>query len=141
MKIVSVKNISMEDLRHLNLFEKISKVRPISYFEYNRTFFFCVKKKEIFKAIGRDAENLRKLSKIFSKRIKVIMSPSEEGFEDFLKAVTSPIVFEEVYLDGDKIILSAKGEDKAILIGRNKVRLLEMQKIVKEFFGKEFRIV
>ena len=39
------------------------------------------------------------------------------------------------------LILTAGSQSKAALIGRNKRRLLELQRIAKDYFGKEFRIV
>jgi hypothetical protein len=32
-------------------------------------------------------------------------------------------------------------QNKAALIGRDKRRLLEMQKIIKDFFSRDFRII
>jgi len=46
-----------------------------------------------------------------------------------------------VDLENNQIIVNAGRENKAALIGRNKRRLLEMKKIIEDFFGKEFRIV
>jgi len=41
-----------------------------------------------------------------------------------------------------EIVITAGGmQNKAMLLGRNKQRLLEMQEIVKDFFGKDLMII
>ena len=131
----------MEDLRHLNLFEKITKIRAKSCFEYNRTFFFCVDKRDLYKAIGKDSKNLKKIGSILSKRIKIIEYPkTTQMLSSFIKAIVFPIEFNEAFTEGENIILTTPKQTKAILIGRNKTRLFEMKKIIKNFFGKEFKI-
>lgn len=135
------KTIDMQEMRYLNLFEKIMGVRTRFCFRYNETIFFCVPKHLLSKAIGEDARNIKKMRAILGKRIKIVVYP--EGIRDvenFIKAVVNPITFKKMEVKDNEIII-AGGRNKAALIGRNKRRLLEMQKITKDFFGKEFRVV
>ncbi len=133
--------INMQDMRYLNLFEKIMKIRTRFCFKYNETIVFCVPKHLVYKAVGPEARNIRRMSQILRKRIKVIAVP--EGSKDvkvFVSAVVSPTKFKGIEIKDNEIIISG-GSNKAALIGRNKRRLAEMQEIVKNFFGKDFRIV
>lgn len=142
MKGFLVKKIDMEDLRHLNLFEKITKCRATSCFEYNNIVFFCVRKKDLYKSIGKNAENLKKISKILSKRVKVIKEIKDlNKIRDFIESIVSPITFREIKVKGNEIILSASRENNSMLIGRNKKKLFEMQKIIKNLFNKDFKII
>lgn len=135
-----VNTIDMQDMRYLNLFERIMKIRTRYCFKYNETIFFCVPKHLVARAIGPDAKNVRKMSEILGKRIKVIAAPqSVKDAERFLGGITSPVTFKNLEVRENEIVISG-GENKAALIGRNKRRLLEMQKIVRDFFNKEFRI-
>lgn len=132
--------IDMQDMRYLNLFERIMKIRTRYCFKYNENIVFCVPRQLVSKAIGEGGRNIRKMSEILGKRIKVVAAP--EGIRDaerFIQAIVNPVTFKNLELRDDEFVLNA-GEGKAALIGRNKRRLLEMQKIVKDFFGKEFRI-
>ena len=44
-------------------------------------------------------------------------------------------------MNSREIVITAGGtQNKAALLGRNKQRLLEMQNIVKGFFGKDYRV-
>jgi len=116
------------------------KIRTRFCFKYNEAIVFCVPKQLVSKAIGENGRNIRKMSETLGKRIKVVAAP--EGLRDverFLRGVISPTTFKSLEIKDNEIVVSG-GDNKAALIGRNKRRLLEMQKIVKDFFGKEFRI-
>jgi hypothetical protein len=39
-----VKTLDMQDIRHLNLFNQITKINTRYCFEYNETLIFCVPK-------------------------------------------------------------------------------------------------
>ena len=132
----------MQHMRYLNLFEKMTRVSTIRCFKYNETIFFCVPKSFVSKAIGKNASNIRQLSSILNKKIKVIpYSLENQDIRSFIQSIVDPIFFKDVQVEDNEIILSATTQSKASLIGRNKRRLLEMHQIIKDFFGKEFRIV
>ncbi|MBU2053001.1 MAG: hypothetical protein ABIJ14_01865 [Nanoarchaeota archaeon] len=134
--------IDMKDLRYLNLFGRITKVHTRFCFMYNEAIVFCVPPQLVSKAVGGEGKNVRQISQILRKRIKII--PSPKGIKDaekFIKAIVSPVTFKELEVKDGEMILTAGSQSKAALIGRNKRRFLEMQGIVKDFFGKEFRIV
>lgn len=137
-----VNTIDMQHMRYINLFEKITRISTRFCFKYNETIFFCVPKALMSKAIGKEAINIRKISRILNKKIKVVAAPN--GIDDlkiFIQSLVDPLVFKDVEVIGDEVILTASSQSKAALIGRFKRRLLEMQGIVSNFFGKEFRIV
>ncbi len=137
-----VNTINMQEMRHLNLFGKVTQVRTRFCFRYNEGIIFCVPKSMLSKAIGEGGRNVRKMSEILGRKIKII--PAPRGIEDapgFIEAVVSPVTFKEIQLTDDELILTAGSQSKAALIGRNKRRLLELQKVVKDFFKKDLRIV
>lgn len=134
--------INMQDMRHLNLFERITKINTKFCFRYNNTIMFSVPRHLVYKAIGENGKNAKKIYAILEKRIRIIPSPT--GIQDaknFIEDIVNPIPLKEFEIKDNEIILSASSQNKAILIGRNKRRLLELQKIIKNFFGKELRIV
>jgi transcription antitermination factor NusA-like protein len=96
----------------------------------------------ISKAIGENARNIKKISEILGKRVKVIPTPN--GIHDikkFIENIVSPVTFKDLEVVENEIILTAGSQSKAALIGRNKRRLFELQKILHDYFGKEFKIV
>ncbi|MDA3837174.1 MAG: hypothetical protein PF542_06145 [Nanoarchaeota archaeon] len=137
-----VTTINMEDLRHLNLFSKITGIQTRYCFTYNDTLIFAVPKPKITQALGKNNENLKRISEILKKRIKVIAQP--RGLEDaksFIQTMVSPVAFKEMEINDKEIIITPGSvQVKASLLGRNKRRLLEMQMIVKTFFNLDYRV-
>lgn len=135
-----VKTIDMQEMRYLNLFEQASGVRTRFCFKYNENIFFCVPKQLISRAVGEHGKNIRRMSEILRKNIKVVPTPNGiRDAESFIKSIITPITIRDFHVDSNEIVVGG-GKNKASLIGRNKRRLFEMQKIVSDFFGKEFRI-
>lgn len=134
--------INMQDIRHLNLFSQITKINTRFCFEYNNTTFFCVPRHLVSKAIGEDGRNSKQLSRILARRIKIIFSPNGvEESREFIQSIIHPVEFKNVDIRDNEIIINAGSKNKAALIGREKRRFFEMKKVVRDFFGREFRIV
>lgn len=135
--------ISMQDMRYLNLFGQITRVNTRFCFIYNDTIYFCVPKNLISRAIGEEGRNVREMHEIIGRRIRIIPMPlGIFHVRPFIEAIVSPITFKNVVADGNEIVLTAgTTQNKAMLLGREKRRLLEMQGIIRNFFGKEFRII
>lgn len=131
----------MQDMRHLNLFGKITRVSTRFCFKYNETIFFCVPKRLVSKSVGENGKNIKQMSQILGKRVKVIAMP--EGIKDlkvFVESIVSPVTFKDIEVKDNEVVLTSGSQSKAALIGRNKRRFLEMQRVVKDFFKKDFRI-
>lgn len=137
-----IQTIDMRFIRYLNLFEKITKVRTNNCFFYNNCIYFAVPSALVSKAIGEHGRNVRNLLEILRKKIKIVALPKNLGdAERFVSDVVAPNEFKNLEICNDEIIISASMQNKAILIGRNKVRLEELKKIIQEFFGKQLKIV
>lgn len=134
--------LDMQDIRNLSLFERITRIRTRFCFPYNNAVIFCVPKALMMKAVGREGGNVKKISQILKKRIKIIAQPKDiSDIKKFIEAIVSPFDFQGLEVTETEVILDAGPQSKAALIGRDKKRLLEMQTIVKDFFGKDFRII
>lgn len=133
--------INMQDMRYLNLFEKITRVSTRYCFKYNEILMFAVPRNLISKALGKNNENLKKLSGILKKRIRVVPIPKKSSdAKIFIESIISPLDFKSLEIFDNELILTAGSQNKAALIGRNKRRLEEMKKIIKSFFGLEYKI-
>ena len=134
--------IDMQHMRYINLFEKITGVRTRYCFLYNETLTFAVHRQLVPKAVGLNGKNVKKLNEILEKKIKVI--PAPEGIEylrEFVKDVVSPTGFKKIELNNDEVVLTAGTQNKAALLGRNKRRFIELQRIIRDFFGKDLKII
>jgi transcription antitermination factor NusA-like protein len=136
------KVIDMKEMRYLNLFEKITHIRTRFCFDYNNAIVFGVPKPLVSKSIGPEAQNLRKINGIIGRRIKVVPLPqSTKDIKMFIEKIVAPVEFKDIDVKENEVILTAGSRNKAALIGRNKRRLIEMQGIIHDFFGKQFRII
>ena len=134
--------INMQDMRYLNLFGRITQISTRFCFKYNEHIIFGVPNHLISKAIGENGKNLKRLSELIGKKVKVVPNPKGiEEAEKFIERIISPTKFKEMKLVGDEIIITAGSQNKAALLGRNKRRLLELQIIVENSFGKDLRII
>ena len=127
---------------YLNLFEKITQVRTRYHFRYNDTIMFCVPKPLVNKALGREKENLKRLNQILKKKVRIISKPN--GIRDlkyFVQSVVHPVMFKDLEIKDDEVIINAGSLNKAALIGRNKRRFFEMERIIKDFFDKNLKII
>src|SRR3989344_6406387 len=102
-----VSTINMQDMRYLNLFGKITQISTRFCFKYNETIIFCVPRMMIPKALGENGANIRKLSQILGKRIRVIASPT--GLKDaksFIESIVSPNTFKGLEINNNEIIIT-----------------------------------
>ena len=136
------RTLDMQFIRYLNLFEKITRVRIQHCFSYNSTIIFVVPKMVMAKAIGENGKNIKKLTEILERKVKVIAEPEgREDIERFILSIVYPINFKNVDIKDDFLVINAGRQNKAALIGRNKTRLEEMKNILESYFGiKDVRI-
>jgi len=141
-----VRTLDMKFIRYLNLFEKITKVRTQHCFIYNSVIIFVVPGKILGKAIGEHGANTKKMSSIIGKKVRVISEAEgkeKEDIEKFVLAIVHPVRFNNLeFNDAEKkVVINGGRQSKAALIGRNKLRLAEMQKILEDYFNiREIRI-
>ena len=146
------KKFDMQFMRYMNLFARVTGISPKHCFAYNNMLVFIIPGFAIERAIGRDNTNLKKLSSIFGKRIRVLAEPT--GLKDlgkFVKILVYPVEFDKVEIletttEGNNIIKEAvvttsNREQKAMLIGRDRAREAELKNILEQYFGtKSVRI-
>lgn len=131
-----VKILNMQFIRYANLFEKVTQIRTNHCFEYNNMIVFAVPRAFVRKAIGIENSNLKRLSEILKKKIKIVAIPKgKEDIENFISVIVSPVKFKALNVKDNDVIINANTQSKASLIGRNKVRLNEMQNILEQYFG------
>jgi NusA-like KH domain protein len=129
--------IDMRIMRYINLFGRISNVATKYCFVYNNVIVFVVPGRKVSKAIGKGGSKIKRLGRTLGKRIKVIAAPDikEEGdMKKFVESLVSPVSFKKIEFKGNAIEISAGKQDKAALIGRNRIREKELERILKNFF-------
>lgn len=131
-----IKILDMQFIRYANLFGKVTNIRTNHCFEYNNMIVFAVPRVFVRKAIGINNDNLKRLSEILKKKIKIVAIPNgKEDIENFVSVIVSPVKFKAINIKDNDVIINANTQSKASLIGRDKIRLNEMQNILEQYFG------
>lgn len=144
------KTFDMQFIRYINLFGRVTRISPKHCFSYNNMLVFVVPKEAVSSAIGPDNVNLKKLSDILGKRIRVLAQPmGSKDLIPFIQTLVSPIQFEKLEVvenpnnpTKEAIITTAGRENKAMLIGRERAREAELKEILDQYFHiKNLRIL
>lgn len=134
--------INMQTMRYINLLYRIAQVKTRVCFMYNNAIVFAVPSDLMSKAIGTNGKNARMIQETLGKRIKIIKEARGIGdIERFIRDVVEPASFKSIELQGSEAVITAGSQYKASLIGRNRVRLLELSSITNDVFGKSIKIV
>ncbi|MFH1209774.1 MAG: hypothetical protein V1663_03220 [archaeon] len=130
--------IDKDTIQNINLFEKITRAKVKNYFENNGILNFIVEDREIGKAIGKDASNIRRLSDLFKKKIRIIEYNSDPV--NFFKKLIYPLKPQEINFNNSCIEVNADTKTKALLIGRNQKNLKIYNDILNHYFKVSLKI-
>jgi transcription antitermination factor NusA-like protein len=134
--------IDMQTMRYINLLNRVANIKTRKCFVYNNVIIFAVPAKEVSKAIGPGAKNVREMQERLGKKVRIIReAKSVEDAERFVEDVVSPVSFVSLEIKDNMFILTAGVRSKAALLGRNKRRLIELNRIMEDYFGKELKII
>lgn len=126
----------MQFMRYINLFEKVSGVSTTDCFNYNNTLHFAVPKSKFQRALGARGSNVKKLSEILRRKIKIIEMPATNlGIKKFVLDLIDPIEVNSVELRDNELFISAAMQGRAMLIGRDRIREKELKEILNKSFG------
>ena len=135
--------IDMKVMRYINLLDQVSRVKTSKCFIHNNTIFFAVKHRDVSRAIGPAAINIRKMNQSISSKIKIINEA--EGLYDakrFIEDIVAPLRIKSLEVQDNNLIITAgNSQTKASLFGRNKKRFEELKTIVHDNFGLALKII
>ena len=127
-------------MKLISIFDSITHVSAKDCIDDN-IIIFIVNQGDIGKAIGRGGINIKRLERLFKKKIKIIEFNSDPVL--FVKNVVSPLKVSEIKLEGSTIVItSPDSKTRGLLIGRGAVNLRGFENIVKRYFPiDEIKIV
>ncbi len=130
------KVLDMQFIRYANIFNRITNIRTNHCFVYNNALIFAVPRRLVSRALGQDNQNLKRLSYSLGKKVKIVAIPyGKEDMENFVSVITYPVKFKSIDINDGEVIINANSQNKACLIGRERRRLNEMQKVLSQYFG------
>src|SRR3989344_7457764 len=131
------KVLDQQKIRFLTVFGRVTRMPVSDCFMYNNKVVFAVPQARLSMAIGENASNIRRVGEMILRRVKVVALPrpgNEADISSFISSIIHPVEFKNLEVTGDEILISANGmENKAEMMGRNKVRLKELQDIAKQY--------
>ncbi len=127
--------LDITTIGYITTFEGVTKTNVKGcFFNKNKQLVFIVKEGQGKKAVGKKGMHIRRLEGLINKKIKIIEFNSNA--EEFAKNIIFPLKSPEVKLEDD--VLKIKTDSvhlKALLLGREKANLKELQEIVGRYFS------
>ncbi len=134
--------INMQTIRYINLFRRVARVNTKDCFVYNNSIIYVVPGSMMRQALGDNGKNIKMIQETLGKKIRVVKEARDNrDVQRFIQDIVDPVSFKSLEVKEGHIILTAGSIGKAALIGRNKRRLIELSKIMEDYFGKELKIV
>ncbi len=126
--------LNKEALGYINVFSTMTKSDVRQCFITSSGIIFVVETHQAGLAIGKNGINIRRLSQMFHKPIRVI--EYNEDKSTFLKNILFPLIPKEVMIENEKLKIVAEDyAQKGKIYGRDRTNLAR----IKEIFASEFR--
>ena len=122
-----------ELIKILSMFQGVTRTQVRDCIEGTERTIFVVEEGQISRAIGKGAENVRKLEKRLNRKIKIVEFNSV--VTKFVRNLIYPAKAEGISEDGKVIIITpADTVSRGRIIGRGAQNLREMESITKRYF-------
>lgn len=121
-------------MKFMSLFENLTQAELKDCFvDKNDNVVYVVKENQIAKAIGKHGSNVKRLSEVLNRKIKIVEFNS--NLLQFIRNMIHPLDIREITQDGP--IVTIVGNDvktKGLLIGRGAQNLRSLESVVKRYF-------
>ena len=119
-------------MKFISLFENLTGAK-VKDCILNESLVFVVEKGEIYKAIGKDASNIKKIEDLLKKKIRVI--EFDDDLVKFVENLIRPIRAEEIALEDKTVVITdSNNQVKGKIIGRDAKNLKKYKEIVSRYF-------
>ena len=129
-----------ELIKAMSLIQKITRTSVKDVIPMDDKMMVVVPEAELSRAIGKKAENIRKIEKALNKKVRMV------GFSDnvvsFIKNLIYPLKVTDITEeDGVVTVTPADLKTRGYIIGRNASALRQTESIVKRYFPiKEIKV-
>lgn len=136
----SIQKLDMRTMGYITLFEKLTKTESLDFLENKGQLVFFVKENNAKKAAGKLGSNLKRLSNLLKKKIKIL--ELSEDPKKFVEGLIFPLEPSLIELKEGKIILSFRTtEERARIIGRNGSNLEFLSKLVENHHKLKLKVI
>lgn len=135
-----MKVITADIIGYINLFENVTRARVKDCYQGHESLIFIVYEGEAGKAIGKQGENIKRLTGLMKKRIKVVEFNSDPL--RFVSNMILPFKAEVRFEDEKTVIIQGHGAKfKQAVLGPERKNLKELQTIVSNYFSVELKVM
>lgn len=119
---------------YITLFENLTRAKvKDAFLDREDRVVFVVNEGDAGKAIGKNGNNIKRISKMIKRNIKVIEYSSD--VVDFIKSAINPIIADSIEIENNIVTIRSKDlHTKSILIGRDKRNINNLNNLVKKYF-------
>ena len=130
---------SQEIIGFMNLFEHVTRANLKDCFLEGDTVVFVVEEGMMGKALGKQASNIRKLSSLLKKQVRLLEFHPDPA--QFVLGLLYPVKPQEVnFVEGAIHIVAHDMQEKGKIFGREKSNLKRVQEIVRKYFPVEIKV-
>ena len=131
----------MDTIKFISSFQSLTKTTVKDCIVSENSLLFIVPEGEIGKAIGKNAENVRRLANGFKRKIKIVEFSAD--LLKFIKNAVQPLKIAEIEeRDGTVFMTAPDLQTRGYLIGRGGSSLRQLEEIVKRHFEiKEIKVM
>ena len=128
--------LSMDDIRLMNALTQVTGVSPKDCLTDGQLVSFFVAEKDMGKAIGKAAINIKDLEQKLNKRIEIV-AYTEKPEDVFAKALE--VNYTNSKVNNGRLIVSIDGASKAKAF-KNNARIKRVKELIQRNFGLELVI-
>jgi len=126
-----LRTFDSESLGYINLVEKVTHARVKDCYNGNE-LVFIVEEGQAGRAIGKDGTNIKRLSALLKKRIRIAEYNPDVAV--FVNNLIYPVKG-NIYKENGKIIIHGRGTRfKEAVLGKKRENLVHLQNIVSKYF-------
>jgi len=131
----------MNTIKFISAFQSLTKTSVRDCIPGEKTIMFVVGEGELGKAIGKSAENVRRLANYFKRKIKIV--EFSNNVLSFIKNLVQPLKIATIEEnEGIVVITAPDSQTRGYLIGRGGSALRQLEETVKRHFKiNEIRVL
>jgi len=120
-------------MKYISLFENITLTKVKDCIEKEGYLIFIVNQNDIAKAIGRNGANIKRLSQLLNRKIKIV--EFNPNVSQFIRNYIKPLDVANIEEDNGNVTINGRdSKTKGMLIGRDNKNLDDLNSIVKRYF-------
>lgn len=131
-------------MKFMSLFQSFTRTRLKDCINEGERLIFVVEPGELFKALGKNASNIKRLENTLKKKVRIIEFDPDKLI--FIQKAIAPLKVSDIEEDPERGIITLKSSDtqvKGLIIGRAAKNLRNLESVVQRYFPdvKEIKVV